>query len=428
MKKVKILLFIVIFFSAFLFTGCEQIPTDPNENEPPIYNLDAPTNLHITEYSDKQILFFDLVENAANYQINFYVGQKLTQRLVVSQEDAILGIVLNNLEAGEYTITIKALAADNSSYLDSNLSEQLNVTITSSSTNPQKYTVTFNSNGGTQVTSQIVSSGNKAKKPTNPQKSGYEFVCWLLNGVEFDFDTIITKDITLDASWKKSDGGTIDDDLMPYYESVKGLTGSALKAKLRQIISNAKTLSYSDLTKDTGLPFTDADPEKPGNIILFYGHVSVKASSTWNREHVWPKSRGWFKTSGAGSDIHHIRPEDNDVNSRRGNLVMGKVSNGKQNLYDDGTLGGYYGSLYEPVDSVKGDVARIYMYMLIRYSQTDSSYPITNVISSMALLLEWHLSDPVDEFEKLRNERSYQVQGNRNPFIDYPEFAEMIWG
>ena len=68
------------------------------------------------------------------------------------------------------------------------------------------------------------------------------------------------------------------------------------------------------------------------------------------------------------------------------------------------------------------------MYMLIRYAQTDSSYPITNVISSMQLLLQWHNSDPVDEFEKVRNERSYEVQGNRNPFIDYPEFAEMIWG
>ena len=122
-------------------------------------------------------------------------------------------------------------------------------------------------------------------------------------------------------------------------------------------------------------------------------------------------------------------PEDMNVNTKRGNLIMGIVSGGKNNQYTNGVSGGYYNSnLYEPIDSVKGDIARIYMYMLIRYAQTDSSYPITNVISSMQLLLQWHNSDPVDEFEKVRNERSYEVQGNRNPFIDYPEFAEMIWG
>ena len=66
--------------------------------------------------------------------------------------------------------------------------------------------------------------------------------------------------------------------------------------------------------------------------------------------------------------------------------------------------------------------------MLVRYSETDSSYPITKTAQSIAMLLEWHLSDPVDDLERVRNERAYQYQGNRNPFIDYPEFAELIWG
>ncbi|MFQ6703899.1 MAG: endonuclease I family protein [Alphaproteobacteria bacterium] len=178
------------------------------------------------------------------------------------------------------------------------------------------------------------------------------------------------------------------------------------------------------------MPLTDVDPENNNNIILFYGHVSVSnASSNWNREHVWPKSLGWFNESGAGSDVHHLRPENEGVNSTRGNMKMGKVTNGTVCKYPDGTIAGYYGNRYfEPNDCSKGDVARIFFYMLIRYSETDSNYPITKTAQSLELMLEWHLLDPVDDLERVRNERAYQYQGNRNPFIDYPEFAEVLWG
>ena len=85
--------------------------------------------------------------------------------------------------------------------------------------------------------------------------------------------------------------------------------------------------------------------------------------------------------------------------------------------------------MFEPIDEVKGDVARIIMYLLVRYSQADGAgYGVTKVFPSAGVLLQWHLEDPVDDIERVRNERSYELQGNRNPFIDYPEFAEMIWG
>ena len=204
----------------------------------------------------------------------------------------------------------------------------------------------------------------------------------------------------------------IDDIANGYYKSTAGLTGTQLKYALRTIINDVKkNTSYSDLTRD----LAKTDPGKTsGKILLFYLRKEVNATwdsgKTWNREHIWPQSQSWFSTSGAGSDIHHIRPTDPDENSRRGNTRYGENGSG-----------------YEPKDNVKGDVARIIFYLLTRYSQTDSSYPVTKVATSMNMLLDWHKLDPVDSIETYRNQKAYEIQGNRNPFIDNPDFAYMIW-
>ena len=164
---------------------------------------------------------------------------------------------------------------------------------------------------------------------------------------------------------------------------------------------------------------------------LFYSNHLVAAkwdgAVAWNREHVWPQSQGWFTTSGAGSDIHHIRPEDVSVNGIRGNLPYGEVTNGTAVKCCGEVVAYKTNSYFEPFDEFKGDCARIIFYLLVRYSQSDS-YSITKVAQSMSMLLEWHELDPVDDFEIQRNERCYSVQKNRNPFIDHPEFADMIWG
>lgn len=431
MKKVKYIFYTLAIIACFLIAGCETTTDNPGST-PATIQLDTPSNVRIVEYSGNPMLFFDIVENAVSYQISIFKNAQYHSRKDVSAEDAFLGILFTDLTSGEYSVTVKAMSEKGSNILNSQASDAIVFTVNDSGDISQtKYSVVFDTAGGNQIPTQLVSSGNKATMPSKPQKTGYEFICWMLDGVEYDFTTPVTSNITLVANWKENSGSIGGDiELSAYYSEAEGLVGTALKNKLRTIISrNIDPTSYSDLKSSRGLSYTDADPEIAGNIILFYGKVSVKSSTNWNREHVWPKSRGWFETSGAGSDIHHLRPEDATVNSRRSNYIMGIVTGGKANNYSNGVLGGYYGGgYYEPIDSVKGDIARIYMYMLVRYSQTDSSYPITNVISSMALLLEWHNSDPVDEFEIVRNERSYEVQGNRNPFIDYPEFAQMIWG
>ncbi len=197
-----------------------------------------------------------------------------------------------------------------------------------------------------------------------------------------------------------------------YYSKANGLNGEQLKLSLREIISIVtKEETYGDLRYD--IPKTDTDPNNPNNIILLYTGKSVSSKwdggSTWNREHVWPRSLGWFSEEGAGGDLHHIRPTNPSENSARGNKKYG-VSSG----------------FYEPRDEVKGDIARIIFYLMVRYKEADN-YTFKSVAESKEMLFEWHKLDPVDNFEKNRNEETYKIQGNRNPFIDHPECADLIW-
>ena len=197
-----------------------------------------------------------------------------------------------------------------------------------------------------------------------------------------------------------------------YYYDANGKYGEELKLALRKIISvTTKTETYDQLRTD--LAITDKG-SSDNTIICFYCRKEMDAAwdggKTWNREHVWPQSLGWFSTTMAGADIHHLRPCHQSENSSRGNTPYG-VSTG----------------YYEPKDEVKGDVARILFYMYTRYQEADR-YPLTTVCESFNMLLMWNILDPVDELETQRNEQGYLIQGNRNPFIDYPAYADYIWG
>lgn len=142
---------------------------------------------------------------------------------------------------------------------------------------------------------------------------------------------------------------------------------------------------------------------------------SNTTSGKWNREHVWPKSLGgkplgYEKTRG-GSDLHHIRPTDSAVNSTRGNTPYGNSS-------------GYY----TPANNVKGDVARIILYVYVRWNTEWSATSVTKAFQSVEVLLDWCELDPVDTWEMGRNEVIEAYQGNRNVFIDYPELAWKLFG
>ncbi|QYJ86963.1 endonuclease [Shewanella mesophila] len=229
-----------------------------------------------------------------------------------------------------------------------------------------------------------------------------------------------------------------------YYANAIGKSGSALKASLNQTIKGHTRFSYSQVWD--GLSYADEDPNNSNNVILLYtGRSEPKVNraglssslDAWNREHVWAKSHG-FPSSGqyAYTDLHHLRPADVTVNSSRGNkdfaLGGSELSEAPGNNTDSDS--------FEPRDEVKGDVARMVFYMDVRYEGNDSSgTPDLSVVSGvtgngepllgdLCTLLSWHLQDPVSDWERRRNNRVFEWQKNRNPFIDNSSWAVDLYG
>lgn len=216
------------------------------------------------------------------------------------------------------------------------------------------------------------------------------------------------------------------------YDNLSTLSASSLKSSLNTLMSSTHkyTSSYDDchyLADHTDCQNGD------GSVSLIYTNYSATMSqwNGWNREHVWPKSLGGDTTTGGGADLHHIRPSDAVVNSTRSNNKYGNADGGKE-VYGKnpatGYLGGYYANGYfEPLDNVKGDVARICLYVYVRWGSSWGATDITDVFQSVEVLLAWCELDPVDTWEMERNDVVEDIQGNRNVFIDYPEYAWLLF-
>ena len=214
------------------------------------------------------------------------------------------------------------------------------------------------------------------------------------------------------------------------YSTLSKQSASTIKSSLKTLMTNThKTkTTYENLKSYT--KYSDAYAGSSSKIIDFYSGATYSGTwdngKTWNREHVWCQSLGSFTTSNCGSDLHHLRPTDPTLNSTRNNTPFGEVSGSyKTAKSKSGAVGGYYTSTYfEPLDNVKGDVARILLYCHVRWGESN----ITKLISSTSTLLSWMKSDPVDTYEMGRNDVVQGIQGNRNVFIDYPEYAWLIYG
>lgn len=239
-----------------------------------------------------------------------------------------------------------------------------------------------------------------------------------------------------------------------YYNSAFGLNGTSLKSELHQIIKNHTALSYSDLW--TEFQQTDKKPDNtvwdiytdvPGGVpsITFQfvtdqcGNYNAEGDC-YNREHSWPSS--YFNDAlPMYTDLHHIYPTDGWVNNKRAAFPYGNVSaatysssNGCK-LGNGNTYSGYTDNIFEPVDSFKGDLARTYFYMSTRYEGEDAGWNQWVMATgaqltpdAVSMLLNWHHNDPVSQKEVERNIAIAGIQNNRNPFIDYPLFADCIWG
>ena len=217
------------------------------------------------------------------------------------------------------------------------------------------------------------------------------------------------------------------------YDRLADLSASELLLHLRGLMTSTHT--YQSSYDDCHYKADKTDCENgDGKVLLIYTSYSATMSqwNGWNREHVWPKSLGGNTTTGGGADMHHIRPSDAGVNSSRGNKKYGYAGSNATEKYGTnpatGYLGGTYNSTYfEPVDEVKGDVARICLYVYVRWGSAWGATDVTKVFQSVDVLLEWCALDPVDTWEMGRNEVIENIQGNRNVFIDYPELAWLIF-
>lgn len=237
-----------------------------------------------------------------------------------------------------------------------------------------------------------------------------------------------------------------------YYQSASGLVGEELQAALHEIIDDHAELSYSDAYD--ALAVLDRDPNNADRVIGIYSGFAMNADERgaagdgWNREHVWPQSFGGLgRKAGAGSDLHHLRAEDFSTNSARNNRSFqdgGTPYFDQSGSYSGATecKRGSPGYTWEARPEVKGDIARMVFYMVVRYEGdvdgepdlelTEKALPQSNkspLLGVKSTLLKWHEQDPVDESERSRNDAIFvHYQHNRNPFIDHPEFVERIWG
>ena len=241
----------------------------------------------------------------------------------------------------------------------------------------------------------------------------------------FDFNTSINSNLTLYAHWQYIPH---EGDYTGYYEGITSSdTGLTLVNKLKNIISvvNAggtnKNTNYED-TK-TLLQVADLVPGSTTHVYGIYDSKSIPKEwdhvNNWNREHVWPQSLlgqdAEPTARNMATDAHNLRACTPSENSSRGNKYFDVSTTTKS---------------YYPGDAHRGDVARILLYMAVRYNGVLSLVqkdPTTGQMANLTRLKDWHLADQVDGFEVNRNQKIYEVQKNRNPFIDHPELFEPVW-
>lgn len=245
---------------------------------------------------------------------------------------------------------------------------------------------------------------------------------------------------------------TVDAQPQGYYDEAQGKVGNALKTALHDIIKNDNHLSYSGLWS----AYQQTDKKPNGKVWDIYSDVPNGTppyeftfvtdqcgnysgeGQCYNREHLWAQS--WTNNdSNEKTDLNHVFPTDGWVNNKRDNYAFGEVTNASWTSQNGSKLGkcavaGFSGTVFEPVDEYKGDIARALMYVSVRYYQEDSGWGSSDMTDksvikdwAIEMLLRWHEEDPVDDKEINRNNSVYSLQGNRNPFIDYPDFAQMIW-
>jgi endonuclease I len=237
-----------------------------------------------------------------------------------------------------------------------------------------------------------------------------------------------------------------------YYAAAEGKAGNELKAALYTIIRNHHVIRYTGGTFNTrdALNVLDQSPTNASMVVLVYNGSNMPVAdfgiaTGWNREHLWPQSYGLDGVEPSYSDLFNLRACDANVNSSRGNKYFDTTTtNGPGYSFPAHTEAPLCSTdldSWEPPPVERGDIARIMFYMATRYrgdvpdepllELTDDSSLITSTNAYMGKLntfLAWHTADPVDDTERLRNDRIYSLyQTNRNPYVDHPEWVNLTF-
>ena len=240
---------------------------------------------------------------------------------------------------------------------------------------------------------------------------------------------------------------------LPYYYPVQGLNQSALKNALHDIIQPTTVLSYGGGDGHTWEGFAAIDTTSAGYVRDRYSNYQRRFSGNnavagMNIEHIWANSWWGHTVNNAYCDLFNLYPADGEANGRKNNNPIGIVDQtiafdngvtkvGKSTSYRADSLI----TVWEPADQWKGDFARTYFYMATAYQHMTSEWTTSDGLLTIdpsswqtmrpwvsQLMLDWAAQDPVDSIEIRRNEAIYEIQGNRNPYVDWPELADYVWG
>jgi len=226
-----------------------------------------------------------------------------------------------------------------------------------------------------------------------------------------------------------------------YYETAESLEGHELRAAVHALIVDHQEIPYSSVHFDVhnAINVLDEIPGDETSVQLMYSDATARKDSwpAYNREHVWPVSLGSAHDTPAYTDLHHIFACDANVNSARSNRPYDDCS-GDCNTHRESPDAYFSARAWEPPDHQKGDIARALFYMDVRYEGDRANEPnlklvewgVTagcNCMGRLSRLRQWHELDPVDARERHRNEAVYALQGNRNPFVDHPEWVDSIY-
>jgi hypothetical protein len=326
--------------------------------------------------------------------------------------------------------------------------------------------------GSTNLRSFTIPAGELIVRPLYLETDS-DFVGWyqepqLVNS--FDFNASLMEDTNIYGKWTSTPvdpGDSVNPDVPPidwdtpsifpdtdpvlqtYYAGLYGATGSTLLDEVLKLDDDILRRSYGDARFD--LEIADEDPAHPGYFYVLYDTSMGLLVNNWgsggayngytvNREHVWPcsqmkigtKDRPTNSDKGHYSDLHNLRISQAYTNGQHGNAFYGSPTGsasyvGKaakvpgQNIYYPGNEGFDH----------RGDIARILFYMDFTYDRLmlidDENTPVDLYLGRISELLAWHYADPVDEFEISRNNKIFNIQKNRNPFIDHPELVGILY-